>query len=396
MEGIMCQPPRLCSTAALLSSLILFSCGPAVKLPGVHEPLDSDEWDRCAGELAERESISLLDDLRLDSRTLLCRGVALAADGEVEQGLELLTEASVRDNEDHRPHYLMGRILVANGRYEEALAAFERSQRRFPEMEVPAERLGRRVRDREGDEEALHFLETARERDACPYGCMGLLAELLRGAGREDEAEQVYEKMVEQEPGEPAAYVGLAGLANARGDHVVESELLTEATRAEHFPDLSEARRADIHYAHAFSRYNARKLEGAARALERAMALRDERADWHVLAGWIQLARDNPAGALPEFETAIGMDSKLAAAHVGRGDALMELGSPNEAIPAYEKARELEAADAVIVLKLARAVATTGDIDAAAELVDEAAALDAEHLPPALLKKVTSLIEKEE
>jgi tetratricopeptide (TPR) repeat protein len=384
--------PWLPLALATVLCLWLTACGPAVNLPGVHEPLDSEAWKRCAGELEERESISLIDDITLDSKTLLCRGVVLAAEGKVTEGLDLLTEASVRDKEDHRPHYLTGRILTEEGRFEEALAAFERSQQRFPEMEVPTERLGRRVREKDGDEPARAFLLKAKERKLCPYGCLGLLAEIYHDTGDDEQAKKIFDQMVKSKPGEPAGYVGQASLANAQGDYVTESELLTKATKAVHFKDLSEQQQADIHYAHAFSRYNARKFKGAAKSIERALKV-DKKADWYVLAGWIELKLKNPAMALTKFEKAIDLDSKLAAAHAGEGDALMELGRTDDAIASFEKAKKLDAKDAVIVLKLAHAKAVAGDTDAAATLVDEAAALDKEHLPPDLLKKVTQLIE---
>jgi tetratricopeptide (TPR) repeat protein len=368
-------------------------CGPGVNLPGVHEPLDSEQWQRCAGELEERESISLIDDLTLDSKTLLCRGVVLAAEGKINEGIELLTEASIRDKEDHRPHYLMGRILTEAGRYEEALSAFERSQQRFPEMEVPTERLGRQVREKDGDEPAKTFLDKARERKLCPYGCLGLLAELHHTTGDDEQAEKIYHGMVKSEPGEPAGYVGLASLKNSAADYQAESDLLTQATKAAHFKDLSSEQKADIYYAHAFARYNARKFKGAAKAIERALSL-VKRADWYVLAGWIELKLDNPALAITKFEKAINLDGDLAAAHAGLGDAMMALGRTDDALKSYEKARLLEGKDAVILLKAAHAKAVAGDLDAASAMVDEAAALDKEHLPPDLLKKVTKLIEQ--
>jgi tetratricopeptide (TPR) repeat protein len=368
-------------------------CGPGINLPGVHEPLDSEEWKRCAGELEERESISLIDDLTLDAKTLLCRGMVLAAEGKINEGIELLTEASVRDKEDHRPHYLMGRILTEAGRHEEALSAFERSQQRFPEMEVPTERLGRQVREKDGDEPAKAFLIKARERKLCPYGCLGLLAELYHATGDDEQAEKIYASMVKSDPGEPAGYVGLASLKNSAADYVAESDLLTQATKAAHFKDLSNEQKADIYYAHAFARYNARKFKGAAKAIERALSL-VKKADWYVLAGWIELKLDNPALAITKFEKAIDLDADLAAAHTGLGDSMMALGRTDDALRSYEKARLLDGKDAVILLKAAHAKAVAGDIDAASAMVDEAAALDKEHLPADLLKKVTKLIEQ--
>ncbi|HUT77870.1 MAG TPA: tetratricopeptide repeat protein [Polyangia bacterium] len=369
------------------------ACGPGVNLPGVHEPLDSKEWARCAEDLSHRETISLIDDLTLDSKTLLCEGVVLAASGKVEEGLELLAEAGVRDKEDHRPHYLAGRILGENKRYEEALTAFERSRARFAGMEVPTERLGRRVREKDGDDAARRFLLLADQRKLCPYGCQGLLAELHHTAGEIDEAEKIYERMVKLDPAEPVAYVGLARVANSRGDHVAESEFLTKATKAPKFLELGIGSQADLHYSHAFSRYNARKYSGAAASMERAFALIEGPADWRVLAGWIQLRLGNGAAALAEFDRAVAMDAKLPAARIGRGDALLEIGRGADAVAAFEQARELDRADAVVLLKLALAVAVEGDLARAQALFDDATRLDAAKLPQDLVQKIRALID---
>jgi tetratricopeptide (TPR) repeat protein len=379
---------------AMAGALLVTGCGPGVRLPGVHEPLDSAEWQRCAGELAERESIGLIDDLTLDSKTMLCKGVVLAAEGQVAEGLELLTEAGVRDKEDHRPHYLAGRILAENGRFEEALAAFERAQRRFEGLEVPTERLGRQIHEKEGPEQAKSFLGKANDRGLCPYGCRGFLARMYHETGDDAQAKAIYEQMVKEAPAEPSAYVGLAALHNSAGEYLEESDLLTKAVSAKLFAELSKQQQADIHYSHAFARYNCRKYKGAGASIQRAIDLDAGRADWYVLAGWIELKQQSAALASVKFEKAVALDGKLAAAHTGIGDAAIELGQPDEAILAYERAMELDPADAVIVLKLAYAVALAGDRDRAAQLVDQAASLDREHLPPDLLGKVTKLIEQ--
>jgi len=240
-------------TTAFFATL---GCAPAVSLPSVHEALDSAQWSRCAGELELREATAMIDDLTLDSKTLFCQGVALAATGKVDEGLELLTESGVRDKEDHRPHYLSGRILAEAGRYEEALSAFERSAKRFPTMEVPSERLARSLMEAGKTDEARIFLGKTLERELCPYGCQGLYARLLKEAGQPEEAQAVYEGMIELEPEEPAAFVGLASLANQAGDHAEEASRLSAATLAKKFSELRESERADIFYSLAFAHYN--------------------------------------------------------------------------------------------------------------------------------------------
>lgn len=382
----------LSATLTAAISALLLSCAPAVKLPGVHEPLDSGEWQRCAGELAQREAVALIDDLTLDAKTLLCQGVVLVSEGKVEEGLDLLTESGVRNKEDHRPHYLAGRILAEQGRYEEALSAFEKSAKRFPAMEVPTERLGRKALDRDGPEEAKAFLLKANDRGLCTYGCKGLLAKLYHREGKTTEAESIYKQMIEEKPEEPAAYVGMAGMRNSSADYKAEAQLLQTATEKKGFSELNPVQQADILFSLAFARYNGEEYAVAARVIDRAISLKDNHSDWYILAGWIALKRDRNKDALDLFETAQNKDPRIAASHAGIGDAKIALNDTDGARVAYEKARELEPMDPVTILKLAYAIARAGDTDGARKLLAEAVRLDREHLPESLVTKVTDLI----
>lgn len=384
--------PRTAPICLAAAAALAAACGPGVKMPAVNEPLDSAAWTECAGDAEQRESVAMIDDLTLDAQRLVCRAVTLAAAGKTDEALDLLTEAGVRDKKDHRPHYLAGRILADAGRYEEALTAFQKSAERYPSMEVPTERFGRQVRERDGDAAALSFVTKADGRGLCPYGCQGLRAELHHAAGEDEKAKEIYEKMVKSDPAEPAGHVGLASLSNAAGDYLAESELLTKATEAAGFKELGPEAQANVHYSHAFSRYNARKYKGAVKSIDRAIELKGERADWWVLSGWIHLKLEDPAVALVKFEKAAALDAELAAAHAGRGDAMLALGRSQDAIVAYQRAKGLDAGNAVIVLKLAKAKAKAGAADEAKALFDEAVALDKEHLPADLLKEVSALV----
>ena len=374
--------------------VFVIGCGSGPKIPSVHEPLDSADWRICAGlDSDDGQFVGLIDEIKAGKhRSILCQGVVLASEGKTKEALDLFTEASVKDKTDHRPHYLAGRVLVEMGRYEEAIAAFERSKERFPNIEVPSERIARKVMAASGDSQALDFLSKVNTRKMCPYGCKGLYAKLLHKAGNDNKANEIYNEMIKNNLDEPSAYVGLAGIHNFAGDYLTESELLTKATKAKNFKDLSDKQKADIYYSHAFSRYNASKYKGAAKALDRAMKLISDRADWWVLAGWIHLKLKNPAVALTMFEKAATIDGSLAAAHVGRGDCIVALGRPGDAIPPYERARINDKKNTIIILKLAYAKAVKGDVAATKQLLDEAMAIDKEHLLPDLLKKITDLL----
>ncbi|MDD5307493.1 MAG: tetratricopeptide repeat protein [Deltaproteobacteria bacterium] len=378
--------------SVLAAAAALGGCGTGVRLPSVQEPISSRAWRDCASDLSGREARALIDDLTLDSKTLLCEGVVLAADGRTDEAIDLLTESGVRDKADHRPHYLMGRILADAGRYEEALAAFERSRKRFPSMEVPSERIGRTVLDKKGPDEARRFLGMAQGRGLCPYGCKGLLADLQHRAGDDGAAESLYGEMVKDAPDEPAAYVGLASLRNAKGLYADEAELLAKARDAAHFADLSPAQRADVLYGLGFAQYNAGRFAQARAAIAAALALDGKRADWHVLAGFIELKDGDADKALAAFEKARDLDPRLAAAHTGVGDSLVAAGRPGDAASSFEKARDLDPTNAVIVLKAAEAKALAGELDTARKLVAEARAIDKEHLPPEIMRRLDKLL----
>jgi tetratricopeptide (TPR) repeat protein len=372
----------------------LYGCAPDVMLPPVYEPLDSIQWKNCASTSKERQSMSLIDDLTLDSKTLICEGVVLANSGETEKGLELLMEAAVRNKTDHRPHYLSGRILANAGRYEEALTEFERSQKRFPDIKIPARRLGEEIFEKKGIKEATLFLEKTKERNMCRYECQGLLADLYLKAKRPSDSEKIYKEMITLNPDEPAAYIGLARIYNVEKNFLEESNMLTKATLCKGFLELSDSRKSKIYYSHSFSRYNAKKYKGAAKAIDRALAI-EQYADWWLLAGWIQLKLKNPAVAIVKFDKAISMDKKLSPAFTGKGDALLALGQLDDAAQNYEKASYFNPSNAVLKLKLALVKVKQGDLQQAKNLLDEAMRMDKDHLPEKLLQQIKKGLKKQ-
>lgn len=381
-----------------LTTIIAASgCLPKVQLPAVVEPLDSPAWQRCAevqDEGKDPNAPKMAEELTRNTKTMICQSVVLATQGKTEEALEILNEVAVLDKADHRPYYLSGRILAAAERYDEAMTAFERSAKRFPSMEPPTERIGRRIMDQDGAEESLDFLLKAKNRKLCPYGCKGLIAEIYRKQKESEKAIAIYNEMLNDQPGEPAAFVGLAGLYNAAADYPKEVAMLERATHAVQFASLGESQKADVFYRLTFSRYNAKAYPQAAGAIADALALEDDHADWLVLAGWIEMKRNRPKDAERFFAKARLKDPRFAAAHVGIGDAKAAQDKLHEAIGAYQRARDLDPTSAQYILKLAYANARIGDLETAGRLVDEAVRLDGEHLPEALLSKVTKLLEQ--
>ena len=382
---------RWLNTAAVVCLFVVAGCVSGAKIPGVHEPLDSEKWSLCAGDMGEQDAVVI--DLSLDAKTMLCRGVFFASSGRIEEGLELLAESAVRDKEDHRAYYLSGRILTGERRYEEALTAFERAAARFSAMKVPTERLARSLYRDKGSDEARIFLSKAVERGLCSYGCKRLYATLLSEAGDRKQAEVNYLAMIKNQPDEPAAYVGLARLYNKDGNHQKESEMLARARTSARFVDLTKAERANVNYALAFANYKLGQYAEAAVAIKDSLADREDAPDAHLLLGWIELKREQPEKALVSFEKAFGLNQRLGPAYAGAGDANATLEKFAEARTAYEKARDLQPTDVVVVLKLAYATARAGDKREAKRLLEMAEAFGSDNLPPNLKQKVAEVLE---
>lgn len=372
--------------------LLVIACVPATNMPGVLEPLNSKEWKRCAEELAAREKGAMLDDLTLDSSTLVCQGVVLASEGKTDKALDSFTEASVIDKKDHRPHYLAGRVLADAGRYDEALTAFERSYQRYPSMSVPTERMGRAIEKKSGPKEAVAFMKRANERGLCSYGCQGLMAKFYHQLKNDDEAYKIYKEMAGTKPGEPAGYVGLASLANAKGDFAGETTLLEQAVSSNQFKELDDIAKADIYFSLAFAKYNSENLAGAKNAIETAVELNPKRADWYLLEGWIALKEGQAAKALIAFDTAKELDPNMAATYAGIGDAELALGNISGARTAYSRAKEIDPSNGVYALKGAHAAALSRDFEIAEKLLNDAKAMSPEGLPQDLVQKVVDLI----
>ncbi len=388
---------NLCHFITFFSSwffLIVTGCLPTVQMPGVLDPLNDPKWKACAEDLAARQEQAMLDNFMLDSDRLVCQGVVTATEGKVNESMNLFAKAAVKDPKDHRPHYLAGRILTDEGRYDEALTAFERSYERYPALAVPTERMGRNIEKTKGAEESAAFLRRAMDRNLCDYGCKGLLAQLYKNLEKTVFAKPLYEQMAAEEPWEPAAFVGLAALSNAEGDFQKEISYLEKATAAKNFKELSTSQQGSIYYSLAFAKFNREDYFGARRVIEDAVKLNPNRADWYLLAGWIDLKTNNASQALASFEKAKSIDQNQAVIHEGIGDAEMVLGNFSNARNAYSRARIIDPSNALYSLKLAHAAALDGDQNIAKQWYDNAvASAGAVGLPKELLEKVSALIE---
>lgn len=191
--------------------------------------------------------------------------------------------------------------------------------------------------------------------------------------GRITEAEALYRRILEVDPGHPGALYLLGGIAYQNGADAEAFALIDEVLRdepadadAQHLFALINQRLGDIalalesvgralalnaNYAHAWLTQGnllrgALRPDAALASYARALALLGnaapvERAGIHRDRGLTLIALDRPVDALAEFDAAIALDGGNADAHVYRGNTLNDLRRYAEAARAYARVLEL-------------------------------------------------------
>jgi tetratricopeptide (TPR) repeat protein len=153
-------------------------------------------------------------------------------------------------------------------------------------------------------------------------------------SGRLNEIARGYQRVLEQNPAQPVALVGmcLVALASRQADAAVKMASAAVASAPEMvmaWVALGQALKA------------AARHEEAAKAYEQANRLDGMNALARLGLGELKIAVGRPEEAVAEFELALKRRPALIAAHLGLGNALSMLGRNEEALEKYEAALAL-------------------------------------------------------
>ena len=317
------------ASAYLVPALLLRDLdrtGEAVRL--LEEAVARRIWDaeifeqlallRLADGLAD-DALAAVDAARAKRLTSpgldLARGLALARNperrGEALDDLRGALRSGVGD--PVVVHLEAADVLVAGGRYQEALEHLHAAGEVAPEVPEVAYRLGRTLAaagDRKGAQAALEryrALQSARDR----------AAEAERAASA-NVASGLSEAQRLAEQGElEAASEHLGGLLKAYPEH---------------------PRTADIHSLRAKALFSMGRAAEAAASIANARSLQRNRIEHHYLEG-LFLHTDGRSGeAAPALERALALDPNLGEAHALLGMIAAEAGRPREAAERMERA----------------------------------------------------------
>ena len=188
-------------------------------------------WDDAViSSITERVEASVDEATNAMALTNLSRVLNWA--GKKEEALRLAERARSINTDQHT---LYGRVamLMAAGRYEEALPDAEEAARLMPEIATVRRAHGLILAQLGRNTEALKELDAAARLDPTMMGLYYHLGLVLSDLGYDDEAERVYRKGLELEPEHADALNNLGILLAQRGDLKGAMELFERAVEAD-------------------------------------------------------------------------------------------------------------------------------------------------------------------
>ena len=239
-------------------------------------------------------------------------GAAAVANGSQSVAMNALRRAAEIVTDDPGPHRIMGLLYMADGKPEEALAAFDTGLARQPRF-VPikldrADALGRLGRF----DEAVAQLEDAEKQVPDAGEIKTKLGDAHQAAGRFDEAEKYYLQAIELAKQNPIAYNNLAWMTVERkGDAAKAVELARKAV-------LLSPSSSPFHDTLGWAEQFAGNMDGAAESYQHAIELEPNVAGYHYHLGVVQAELKQSDAARISLERALQLDANLPEAEEAR------------------------------------------------------------------------------
>lgn len=158
---------------------------------------------------------------------------------------------------------------------------------------------------------------------------------LHQRAGRLNEAERIYQRLLAAQRDHPDALHWLGVLALQRGNAATAVELIGRALKIK--PDYLEA-----HSNFALALQAQGRLDDAVAAYERALVISPDDVDIHINLGRTLQAQGRLDHAIAAYQNALALETNSAEIYHALGTALRKRGRASEAVAAYQQAIKLK------------------------------------------------------
>jgi tetratricopeptide (TPR) repeat protein len=267
---------------------------------------EAKEWNRAEAACRQAEEVA---PQALEPRLL--RGDLDLRQGRTVQAAAQLERLAREQPRRAAAHEALGRARKAQGRLPEALAAFTQAQRLAPQWFEPYLQAGGVCLRLKAYRNAEQHLEKALQLSPRSPAARSGLAEVLLAQGKQDQAIEVYEKLLEDGSDHPGVLNNLAYLYAQKGENLDRAlDLARRAARAS--PEDSAAQDTL-----GWVCYRAGRSQEALDHLREAVRLSPERGRYHYHLGQALLTAGRRREAAESLRTALSRglspDEKKAA-----------------------------------------------------------------------------------
>jgi len=170
------------------------------------------------------------------------------------------------------------------------------------------------------------------------FGVNRKLAEAIASyrAGRPDQAEALFRKIVRQRPNDVEARRMIGFLCSQAGRHAEALEHFDQTLRL-------NPKQPQIHYLRGISLLALDRFQDALESLDRALAIDGPQADAYVNRGVAFQRLQRHTEAIESYERAIALDRFYVLAHTNKAAALEEQGKLQEALASYDNSLRIQA-----------------------------------------------------
>jgi tetratricopeptide (TPR) repeat protein len=299
-------------------------------------------------------------------------GKALVAQNRLSEAIDQYFEASRVNPDDPDTQNNIGNVLSKQGKENEASHYFSEALRIEPDHLLANYNLGSALAEQGQTDEAKKYLFEALRIDPDYGQAHNNLGGVLAAEGKIDQAIGHFSRAIQLDPDNEEAHSNLGNALFSQGKVKEAIRHYSEALRIN--PD-----NAQTHCQTGTALAEQGELTGAIRHYSEALRIQPEYAEAHNNLGIALAEQDNVSEAIRHYAEALGINPDYTEAHYNLGMALERTGQIAAAVAQYQKALSIQPDSLQTLNRLAVIYATRKEYDRALSFYKQMIAFEPEH-----------------